>query len=97
MYVILNVYFKFGFDFKVVYSLSGLKGLKISNTFACMAFAQLAQATGSQEYKAIALRTFQRILDRRGEVPLTLKGGKWKGCFHVPRGLYQIWQILETL
>ena len=24
-----------------------------------------------------------------------LKGGKWKGCFHVPRGLYQIWQILE--
>jgi N-acylglucosamine 2-epimerase len=30
-------------------------------------------------------------------VLLTLKGGKWKGCFHVPRGLYQIWQILETL
>lgn len=36
-------------------------------------------------------------LDRRGEVLLPLKGGKWKGCFHVPRGLYQIWQILETL
>ena len=36
-------------------------------------------------------------LNRRGEVLLTLKGGKWKGCFHVPRGLYQIWQILETL
>ncbi|MDY4881590.1 MAG: hypothetical protein SO127_04170, partial [Muribaculaceae bacterium] len=25
------------------------------------------------------------------------KGGKWKGCFHVPRGLYQCWQILEKL
>lgn len=34
-------------------------------------------------------------LNRRGEVLLPLKGGKWKGCFHVPRGLYEIWQILE--
>jgi len=32
---------------------------------------------------------------RRGEVLLPLKGGKWKGCFHVPRGLFQCWQILE--
>ncbi len=31
-------------------------------------------------------------LNRRGEVLLPLKGGKWKGCFHVPRGLYQIWR-----
>lgn len=36
-------------------------------------------------------------LNRRGEVLLTLKGGKWKGCFHVPRGLYQCWQVLEQL
>lgn len=36
-------------------------------------------------------------LNRRGEVLLTLKGGKWKGCFHVPRGLYQVWQVLEEL
>ncbi|MCI7614659.1 MAG: AGE family epimerase/isomerase, partial [Bacteroidales bacterium] len=36
-------------------------------------------------------------LNRRGEVLLTLKGGKWKGCFHVPRGLYQVWQVLEKL
>jgi N-acylglucosamine 2-epimerase len=36
-------------------------------------------------------------LNRRGEVLHELKGGKWKGCFHVPRGLYQCWQILEKL
>jgi N-acylglucosamine 2-epimerase len=36
-------------------------------------------------------------LNRRGEVLLPLKGGKWKGCFHVPRGLYQCWQTLEKL
>lgn len=36
-------------------------------------------------------------LNRRGEVLLPLKGGKWKGCFHVPRGLFQVWQTLEKI
>ena len=36
-------------------------------------------------------------LNRQGEVLLTLKGGKWKGCFHVPRGLFQCWRILEEI
>ncbi|MDR0542059.1 MAG: AGE family epimerase/isomerase [Dysgonamonadaceae bacterium] len=34
-------------------------------------------------------------LNRRGEPLLLLKGGKWKGCFHVPRGLYQVWKTLD--
>ena len=33
-------------------------------------------------------------LNRRGEVLLPLKGGKWKGCFHTPRFLFQVWQSL---
>ena len=36
-------------------------------------------------------------LNRQGDVSLDLKGGKWKGCFHVPRGLFQCWQTLEIL
>lgn len=36
-------------------------------------------------------------LNRRGEVLLNLKGGKWKGCFHVPRALYLCWQQFEML
>lgn len=32
-------------------------------------------------------------LNRRGEVLLPLKGGKWKGCFHVPRSLFMLAQI----
>ncbi len=36
-------------------------------------------------------------LNRRGEVLLSLKGGKWKGCFHIPRALYQVWKTLETI
>ena len=36
-------------------------------------------------------------LNRRGELLLPLKGGKWKGCFHVPRALFQCWQLLEEI
>lgn len=36
-------------------------------------------------------------LDRQGQVLLNLKGGKWKGCFHVPRSLYLCWQHFEAL
>ena len=33
-------------------------------------------------------------LNRRGEVLIDAKGGKWKGCFHIPRSLYQVWKTL---
>ncbi len=36
-------------------------------------------------------------LNRRGEVLIPLKGGKWKGCFHTPRFLYQGWKTLEVI
>jgi len=36
-------------------------------------------------------------LNRRGEILLPLKGGKWKGCFHVPRALYQIYKTFEAI
>ncbi len=36
-------------------------------------------------------------LNRRGEVLLPLKGGKWKGFFHVPRFLLKGWKTLEAL
>ena len=36
-------------------------------------------------------------LNRKEEPLLTLKGGKWKGCYHIPRGLYQSWLTLERI
>jgi len=36
-------------------------------------------------------------LNRSGEVLLHLKGGKWKGCFHVPRALLQLHEISKIL
>lgn len=36
-------------------------------------------------------------LSREGKVLLDLKGGKWKGCFHVPRAMYQCWKSFEKI
>jgi len=36
-------------------------------------------------------------LNRYGEILLPLKGGKWKGCFHVPRALYKCMRQFEML
>lgn len=36
-------------------------------------------------------------LNRQGEPLLTLKGGKWKGCFHVPRGLHKVQSVLNSV
>ncbi|MFC1582234.1 AGE family epimerase/isomerase [Planctomycetota bacterium] len=36
-------------------------------------------------------------LNRQGNPHLSLKGGKWKGCFHVPRAMYECWQAVEQI
>ena len=36
-------------------------------------------------------------LNRQGEVLLNLKGGKWKGCYHVPRAFYLCWKTLAKI
>ncbi|MFC4094571.1 AGE family epimerase/isomerase [Euzebyella saccharophila] len=36
-------------------------------------------------------------LNRQGQPLLTLKGGKWKGCFHVPRAMYQCYKSFEKI
>lgn len=36
-------------------------------------------------------------LNRQGKRYTSLKGSKWKGCFHVPRAMYECWQTFEAL
>ena len=36
-------------------------------------------------------------LNRQGEVLLNIKGGKWKGCFHLPRALYQVYTTINAM
>ncbi len=36
-------------------------------------------------------------LDRQGSLLIPLKGGKWKGCFHVPRAMLLLWGTFDRL
>ena len=36
-------------------------------------------------------------LDRQGHVTHKCKGAPYKGCFHVPRGLFLCWRLLQRL
>lgn len=36
-------------------------------------------------------------LNRRGDPYTSLKGSKWKGCFHVPRAMYECWQTFDEI
>jgi N-acylglucosamine 2-epimerase len=36
-------------------------------------------------------------LNREGTPFLSLKGGKWKGCFHTPRALYKCWRTFQAM
>lgn len=36
-------------------------------------------------------------LNRWGEVLLPIYGGKWKGCFHVPRALFRCFEEFSKL
>ena len=74
-----------------------LKGYELTRDAKCLEwFERVHQYTWAHFADADYPEWFG-YLNRRGEVLLPLKGGKWKGCFHVPRGLFQCWQTLERL
>ncbi|MFA6360799.1 MAG: AGE family epimerase/isomerase [Dysgonamonadaceae bacterium] len=77
--------------------ISLLKGVQLTGSKECLTwFEKLHDYTWSH-FKDPEYPEWWGYLDRQGEVLLDLKGGKWKGCFHVPRGLYQCWQIMEHI
>ena len=72
-----------------------IKGYQLTGNEKCLEwFMRLHDYTWSH-FKDMEHPEWFGYLNRRGEVLLPLKGGKWKGCFHVPRGLFQCWKILE--
>lgn len=77
--------------------ISTLKGYQLTGNTACLEwFNRLHDYTWSH-FRDDKHPEWYGYLNRRGEVLLPLKGGKWKGCFHVPRGLFNCWRILEDL
>ena len=77
--------------------ISTLKGYQLTGDKRCLDWFYRLHDYVWTHFKDPEYPEWYGYLNRRGEVLLPLKGGKWKGCFHVPRGLYQCWMILEDL
>lgn len=74
-----------------------LKGYQLTGNKRCLEWFERVHDYTWSHFTDPEYPEWYGYLNRQGEVLLPLKGGKWKGCFHVPRGLFQCWQILEDL
>ena len=74
-----------------------LKGYQLTSDERCLEWFKKVHAYTWSHFKDEQYPEWFGYLNRRGEVLLPLKGGKWKGCFHVPRGLFQCMRMLEDL
>lgn len=72
-----------------------LKGYQLTGNERCLEWFMKLDEYLWNNFKDKEYPEWFGYLNRRGEMLLPLKGGKWKGCFHVPRGLYQIWKLAE--
>jgi N-acylglucosamine 2-epimerase len=74
-----------------------IKGYQLTGSIECLSWFEKAHDYTWSHFPDPDFGEWFGYLSRRGEVLLQLKGGKWKGCFHVPRGLYQVWKTLEKI
>lgn len=74
-----------------------LKGYEATGNERCYEWFEKIQDYTWKHFKDEEHPEWFGYLNRQGEVLLPLKGGKWKGCFHVPRALFQLWKISESV
>ncbi len=74
-----------------------IKGYELTGNAQCLEWFERVHDYVWSHFMDPEYPEWYGYLNRRGEVLLTLKGGKWKGCFHVPRGLMQVYQSLERI
>lgn len=74
-----------------------IKGYALTGNRKCLEWFEKVDEYTWSHFKDREYPEWFGYLNRQGEPLLSLKGGKWKGCFHVPRGLFQCWKILENL
>jgi N-acylglucosamine 2-epimerase len=77
--------------------ISLIKGYELTGDKACFEWFERVHDYTWSHFPDPGKGEWFGYLNRRGEVLLPLKGGKWKGCFHVPRGLFQVWKSLERI
>ncbi len=71
------------------------KGYKLTGDERCARWFEKVHNYTWRNFRDTKYGEWFGYLNRRGEVLLDLKGGKWKGCFHIPRSLYQVWKTLS--
>jgi len=74
-----------------------IKGYALTGNEECLAWFEKVHDYSWAHFADAEYGEWYGYLNRQGEVLLPLKGGKWKGCFHVPRGMFQVWKTLEKL
>lgn len=72
------------------------KGYRMTGDQRCLEWFQKVDSYTWSHFPDPDYGEWFGYLNRRGEVLLPIKGGKWKGCFHVPRGLLQVYNALRT-
>lgn len=77
--------------------ISLIKGYQLTGNKDCLQWFEKVHHYTWEHFKDPKHREWWGYLNRQGEVLLDLKGGKWKGCFHVPRGLYQVWKTIAMI
>ncbi len=77
--------------------ISMIKAYRLTGDKRCLEWFERVHDYTWSHFKDQQFPEWFGYLNRRGEVLLPLKGGKWKGCFHVPRGLYQVYTTLEAM
>jgi N-acylglucosamine 2-epimerase len=75
--------------------ISMAKGYSLTGNNACKNWFETIHEYTWNHFKDPEYPEWFGYLNREGMPLLELKGGKWKGCFHVPRGLFEVWKILE--
>ena len=77
--------------------ISLIKGYQLTSDQRCLDWFRRVHDYTWSHFRDAEYPEWYGYLNRQGEVLLPLKGGKWKGCVHVPRGLLNVWKILEEL
>ena len=74
-----------------------LKGYQLTGNKECLEWFEKIHEYTWNHFVDPEYAEWYGYLNRQGEVLLPLKGGKWKGCFHVPRGLFNCWRMLSEI
>lgn len=73
------------------------KGYAYTNDERCKIWFEKLDAYSFERFADPEYGEWYGYLNRQGQPLLSLKGGKWKGCFHVPRGLYKVYETLSSI